>query len=188
MKGSTLIGGAGAHARVDKDFYPTPPECTEALLRAFPELLLPGFVVWEPACGDGAICNVLRGYGARVAASDLVDRGYPGTVLMDFLNAPAEIEGLGAIITNPPFALASEFIDKCRSYGVPFAILHKATYWHAKSRFPLFQASGPRAVAPLLWRPIMAADRGKSPTMDFAWTVWGPEPAPETRYLPLPKP
>lgn len=107
---------------------------------------------------------------------------------MDFLHAPAEIEGLGAIITNPPFALASEFIDKCRSYGVPFAILHKATYWHAKSRFPLFQASGPRAVAPLLWRPIMAADRGKSPTMDFAWTVWGPEPAPETRYLPLPKP
>ena len=55
------------------DFYATPPEAVRALLS------VENFsgTLWEPACGDGAIVNVLREAGHTVYATDLVDRGCP---------------------------------------------------------------------------------------------------------------
>ena len=50
------------------DLYETPTVAVHALLRAEK---LPHFL-WEPACGPGAIVNVLRGAGHTVLASDLV--------------------------------------------------------------------------------------------------------------------
>lgn len=49
---STKIVGAGDKRRKN-DFYPTPPECTQALIDF---LKIPkGATIWECACGDGAI-------------------------------------------------------------------------------------------------------------------------------------
>ena len=58
--------------RPPEDYYKTPPVATEALLRAetFSGL------VWEPACGDGAICKVLEAHGIKTMATDLIDRGW----------------------------------------------------------------------------------------------------------------
>jgi hypothetical protein len=71
---------------------------------------------------------------------------------------------------------------------VPFALLLKDTFWHAKNRHALFLETGPAAVMPMLWRPNMAPDRGKSPTMEFCWTVWDASPAPQCHYTPLERP
>ena len=79
-----------------QDFYPTPPEATEALLSV--EQFTGG--VWEPACGDGAISRVLEARGFTVTSSDLVDRGY-GEPRRDFLLFPA-YRCIDNIITNPP--------------------------------------------------------------------------------------
>ena len=50
------------------DWYPTPPEATLKLLEVEP---FHG-VIWEPAAGDGALCEVLREAGI-VIASDLMN-------------------------------------------------------------------------------------------------------------------
>ena len=90
------------------DLYETPAVATEALLDF---LVAEGDevdgAVWEPCCGKGAISRVLESRGIDVISSDLVDYGY-GAAGRDFLmeaSAPAKV---GAIITNPPYKLASE--------------------------------------------------------------------------------
>ncbi len=101
----------GSHAgprivtRADHDFYPTPPEAVRALLSVerFDGL------VWEPACGDGAIANELARHGHSVHATDLIDRGY-GEGGQDFLSTVTlartlvEHPELKHIVTNPPYS------------------------------------------------------------------------------------
>ena len=55
------------------DLYETPPVAVAALLKR--ETLPP--VVWEPACGPGAIVSVVRAAGHTVIATDLNDWGCP---------------------------------------------------------------------------------------------------------------
>ncbi len=179
---ATIIGGLSSNfARNAADFYPTPRECTEALIEAW----RPSGVILEPACGDGAIARVLHELGYTVHAADLHDRGY-GLPGQDFLAMP--VAPFGAIITNPPFNLAEQFIRKARSFGVPFAMLLKSTYWNAASRERLFRETGPEVVYALTWRPNFAPERGSAPTMDVCWTVWGAEAAKECRFALLAKP
>ena len=93
------------------DLYETPPCATLALLRAekLPKR------IWEPACGRGAIVSVLRAHGHEVVASDLVDYGVPVTAPgyfgVDFLLERRAPEGTQAIVTNPPFRYATEFVE-----------------------------------------------------------------------------
>src|SRR6476619_5835454 len=64
------------------DFYPTPAWATYALVENEP------FIgdIWECACGDGAMSEVLAEAGNHVHSSDLYDRGY-GEIGIDFLTA-----------------------------------------------------------------------------------------------------
>ena len=181
---SVIIGGlSSGYARNAADFYPTPWECTQALLDLvyFPD------PVWEPACGDGAISEVLEASGMAVVSTDLHDRGY-GRGGVDFLKADIAPPRTGCIVTNPPFNLAEAFIRKSRALQVPFAMLLKATYWHAVSRKALFHQTGPQHVLALSWRPNFAPERGTSPTMDVIWTVWGEHPSKTCNYGILKKP
>lgn len=184
LNSSTIIGGASpVHKRSEADFYATPPDCTVALLNDYGRML--GHRVWEPACGDGAISEVLTAAGKDVFSTDLRHTGF-GTGGVDALGTRPE--NIDSIVTNPPFNLAVQFIRHLRSLHLPFALLLKATFWHAASRRALFRETGPLAVCPLLWRPAMDPSRGKSATMDFCWTVWTDAPVPSCDYTPLPRP
>jgi hypothetical protein len=103
------VGNHAAPLKERKDdLYETPPEATHALLRCEP---LPRRIL-EPCCGPGAIVKVLREAGHQVIAQDLVDYGCPDSAhsidfLMEFRLPEAD-----AIVTNPPFKLAAEFIRK----------------------------------------------------------------------------
>ncbi len=179
MKSSVIIGGKSPkNNRNAADFYATPRECTIALIDRF-EHLFRGGRIWEPACGDGAISKVLEERNFRVISTDLHDRGY-GEGNMNFLNADCQCDG---IITNPPFNLAADFIERCAEKEVPFAMLTKATFWHAAKRQRLFRKTKPMAVMAMTWRPAMSPERGKSATMDFIWTVWGKRPSFVTEYI-----
>jgi hypothetical protein len=184
MKSSTMIGGkSNQHGRNAADFYATPPECTIALLDEF-GWLFEGLSVWEPACGDGAITKVLRSKKYEVYSSDKYSRGY-GLSKVDFLKSEMWPQ---SIITNPPFNLAEQFIEKAVTREVPFAMLLKATYWHAAKRNELFNRTRPLAVMAMSWRPAMSPERGKSGTMDFIWTVWRSKPVNLSRYHVFSKP
>lgn len=179
----TLVGGnPTAGKRIDADFYPTPAECTEAFMRYFAEMFA-GKVIWEPACGTGEMALVLAKKAKVVLSSDLHKRGF-GVGGVDFLKTPMP-EGVQAIVTNPPFMLAHEFIKKARTHNVPFALLLKGTYWNVKSRFALFAETGPAAVCPLTWRPVFVPSRGQAPTLDYCWTVWGDRPEPKCIFFPM---
>lgn len=178
MDAVKIVGANGdRHAN---DFYPTPKECTVALLKT--ELIKYGSKVWEPACGEGHIVKVLEKHGRPCHGTDI----QTGT---DFLTAKLPF-GTDWIITNPPFSLADKFIRKCAEFGVPFALLLKSQYWHSARRKPLFDDITPSYIFPLTWRPDFTG-QGNS-LMDMMWCVWLPEAYlngnVETQYYPLEKP
>lgn len=184
MKQETLqlTGANYNNDRRALDFYPTPVECTVALLDV---LHLSGVKrIMEPACGNGAISDVLRSYGFVAYSSDIqTDYG----VVRDFFEIPTT-EKFDAVITNPPFNLSMQFIEKSLQHAPIVAMLLKSQYWHAKTRLDFFQKNLPAYVFPLTWRPdFLGGEKGGKPTMECAWTVWMPGTY-VTQYVPLKKP
>jgi|SRR5690349_4846421 len=171
-----LNGAASDKERRSGDFYPTPPEVTIALLDF---LKLPPMTVWEPACGDNAIVDVLLKRGHRVIATD-ISKGH------DYFYTQHACD---AIITNPPFNLAEEFIKKALKESDIVCMLLKSQYWHAVKRYKLFNSQPPTFVLPLTWRPnFFFRDRiNGTPVMEFAWSVWVKGDL-ITKYIPLLKP
>lgn len=118
------------------DSYPTPPEAVLALMgvEALP------YHLWECACGAGNIVNVLRDQERIVRASDVVDRGCPDSQIIDFLDGrfigivAREMLGIGAIITNPPFSKATEFIDRSLTYCQDVFMLLRLNYMEGGQR------------------------------------------------------
>lgn len=166
MKALNLANSSTENKRRELDYYPTPPDVTHALMRF---LNLSPCKIWEPACGDGTMAEVLKHYGHDVAASDIRQTGY-GVGGVNFLD---RVFSCDAVITNPPFALSEQFIRQALMCAGTVAMLLKSQYWHAKKRTTLFSEFPPAYVLPLTWRPdFMAGERGGAPTMDVHWTVW----------------
>lgn len=177
MNPLNLVGAHGV--RQEKDFYPTPPECTIALLDFLESkmILRKTDAIWECACGDNAMVRVMSNRGYSVIGTD-VSFGYD--YLSPNLDVPSEW-----IITNPPFALAQQFIERSIALNKPFAMLLKSQYWHSAKRRKLFEEHPPLYVLPLTWRPDFSG-KGKS-LMDVIWCVWLGD-AKCTFYQPLEKP
>lgn len=103
-------------SRENNDFYPTPGWCVDLLLSA----IRPSFAdkVLEPAAGDGAIIKRLISYGIapeKIAAieidqarAEMVRAIVPDVRCEDFFLEP-DLNAYDLIITNPPFALATNF-------------------------------------------------------------------------------
>lgn len=138
--------GAQIHpSRAAYEFYPTPPEATRALLAA------ESFDgdIWEPACGNGWISEVLIGAGHSVVSTDLVDYGY-GQAGRDFL---AERKALAKhIITNPPYgrglgdAFAKHALGLARQTGGKVAMLLPVHSLCHPIRHPFFISHPPAVV------------------------------------------
>lgn len=193
MESVNLANNSTQVKRRDLDFYPTPENVTHALMQFLhkQDIIRPHAMIWEPACGDGAMSRVIESYGYTVASSDIrEDCGY-GRGGVDYLETPCDREYNG-IITNPPFAQAADFIRKATSEAPLVAMLLKSQYWHAEKRTKLFLNFPPAWVLPLNWRPDFKAaenaENGKkgSPLMEVLWTVWI-EGQTDTRYRILSK-
>ena len=93
--------------RAPNEFYPTPASAVRALLSVEQ---FDGSV-WEPACGDGAISQVLVKAGHEVVSTDLIEHGY-GISETDFLKQTKP--RAKHIITNPPYGrgLADRFAGR----------------------------------------------------------------------------
>lgn len=84
------------------DFFPTPAWATHALIdnEAFKG------DIWESACGNGAMSDVLEQTSCPVVSSDLYDRGY-GEGGHDFTESGRRAPN---IVTNPPYNAAEGFV------------------------------------------------------------------------------
>ena len=114
------------YERKERDLYETPEWVTLALA---PHLPTNDCVVWEPAAGGGKMVAALQKIGFDVSASD-IETG------CDFLKASAP-RPIRAIITNPPYELATEFVQRALG-GVPnngfVGMLLRTDFDHAKTR------------------------------------------------------
>lgn len=187
MKAQTLTNSNNEKRR-ELDFYPTPPEVTHALMNQS-HYKFDMLTIWEPACGSGHMSKVLEQHGHYVYSSD-IDKNYDGADDIDFLSVDCKM--FDAIITNPPFILAEEFIRHSLSQAPIVAMLLKSQYWHAKKRMSLFNEFPPAYVLPLSWRPDFLFDQRKpgdkvNPPMEVAWSLWIKGDT-NTKYRILPKP
>lgn len=124
----TRLAGSGNPNREKDDFYATPDWAIDALLDR--EMFFGE--IWEPACGDGAICKRLmkRGYN-NIYATDLVDRGW-GNDHFDFMNSKRETEN---IITNPSFKIGTKFtLHALNLASDKVAIFNKLSFLEGKER------------------------------------------------------
>lgn len=183
MNGAILTNRS-SDKRSKSDYYPTPCECTQALIdfMRFDK----STVVCEPACGNGHISMVFENNGYKVISTDINHYGFESET-EDFLASNGK--QCDWIITNPPFSLSEQFVKKCLELKKPFALLLKSQYWHSKKRLSLFLEHKPMFVLPMTWRPDFEfGKKGGAPTMDCIWTVWDICPAKYTTYIPLKKP
>ena len=150
MPGSTKVFktlGSSNHTpdeRAQFDFYATDPQAVEMLLAL--ETFAP--VIWEPACGEGHISNVLAAHGYEVISTDLIYRGFGEPEPMDFLTETfPEFEG--DIITNPPYSAGLEFVERALETvrpGGKVAMFLKVQFLEGKRRGELFSKTPPRTV------------------------------------------
>ena len=171
--------GASNHTdkeRENDDYYATEPKATELLLGL--EKFSPK--IWEPACGEGHMSEVLIKAGYKVISSDLIDRGY-GKGGVDFLSDDIKKWG-GDIITNPPYKYAKQFIEKSLSIipeGNKVAMFLKIQFMESKGRKKLFTETPPKVIYVSSSR-LLCAKNGKFQEMidgggsavSYAWYIW----------------
>lgn len=176
--------GASNHSseeRQQHDYYATEPRAVELLLEQ--EEFSP--YVWECACGEGHISEVLKAHGYDVKSSDLYDRGYEGTEITDFLTVKKEDRKADVsrdIITNPPYKYAKEFVEKALDISMDstkVAMFLKLTFLESKSRKKLFEKYPPKVVYVSSSRLQCAKNgdfekdgKGVGTAVAYAWYVW----------------
>lgn len=166
-----LVGHDVKGGRPLGDLYTTPAGATLALLEK--EDFQPR-EAWEVAVGLGHISQVLQGCGYHVTSTDVVDRGYPNTQILNFLDAQELLAP--NIISNPPFELCTEFILKAHHLGASkVAFFLKVTALEGAERSTALEYTGLTRV--LVFRNRVQTLRSNTPErgtgmMAFAWFVW----------------
>lgn len=159
-----------------EDLYETPPEAVRALMK-FERLPTR---IWEPACGPGSIVRTLREGGKHVAATDLVHYDSPDQDAsnFDFLMPHTSILNVDAIITNPPYKLAQQFVEKARELVPYTAMLLRLAFLESERRRPILDAGDLARVLvfrkrlPMMHRDGWSGKKTKSSAMAFAWFIW----------------
>lgn len=174
-----VIKSMAKHLRKPSDAYPTPPEGTQSIVNLFPLMgIKPGAVIGEPCCGRGDLALVLEANGYKVKASDIRDTGY-GDPFVDFLTIDPRTDDepydVDAIVTNPPFTLADDFINHAVNVlECPIVILLlKTNFFNSRRGLRIYNRAPHSGIYPLTFRlAFLEEERGSSPLMDCSWFVW----------------
>jgi hypothetical protein len=92
--------------------------------------------IWECAEGKGNLTQGLKEQGFSVYGSDLKDNS-----ACDFLTWQP-FQKFDCIVTNPPFSLKQEFLQRCYELKKPFALLLPLTTFETAKRQELFKKYG----------------------------------------------
>jgi hypothetical protein len=178
------------------DYFPTPPWAARAggeLIKRFDPMARS---CWEPACGEGHMAHGLSDYFEKVTRSDVHDYGV-GAAVHDFVGGLAHmrevVRSVGPlhdwIVTNPPFNLAGEFVERGLQYaehGV--AVLVRLAFLEGQKRHLLLHGPRPvRVVSPFAERVPMVKDRWDpeaSSATAYAWFLWAAPGAAWAAELP----
>lgn len=195
LSGGKLAGGNPENERVENDFYATNPKAVEMLLK---EYNFKGRAWLEPCVGQGHISKTVLNYynnNIWIDGVDLIDRGFPNTIATDFLTYEPKGK-YDVVISNPPFSLAQEFIEKgfelLKDNG-QMAMFLKIQFLEGGKRKEFFEKYPPKYI--YVFRNRMATwnngneldPNGKrwATTMCHAWYIWekGSTTEPIIRWL-----
>ena len=168
--------GASNHSKGERqaeDYYATESKAVDLLMGV--EKFSNN--IWECAVGGGHLAQKLEEYGYTVFSSDIIDREYKDTQIIDFLTCTKTFNG--DIVTNPPYKYALEFIQKALELipvGNKVAFFLKLTFLEGKKRRKFFEKNPPKVVYVSSARLNCAKngdfDAYKSSAMAYAWFVW----------------
>jgi hypothetical protein len=173
--------GADRGKLIDRgdDLYETPACATRALIRTG---ALNAFeFLFEPCAGRGAIARVLRAGGWGVLAHDLIrysgadERIHSG---LDFFKAERTY-WVQAIVTNPPFRQADDFIRKGLSLGLPVIVLLRLMSLEGANRSDILQHLHHVFIGierlPKFQREGWTGKRLTTETAPFGWFIFRPQ-------------
>ena len=181
LSGTSLAGMSTIRERVEDDYYATPNSATEMLLDNVK--FIGNFL--EPCVGGGHIAEVIKTYYPNecIYGSDIVDRGHPNTLIADFLTYDFLEQSFDNIITNPPYSLAQEFLEKGMEVindNGKIAMFLKIQFLEGNKRREMFVKYPPKYIYVFSkrqnpWRNGSKVDEKGKPwasTMCFAWFIW----------------
>lgn len=176
--------GGGKSMRQEDDFYATDPEALERLIGMCHGWLYDMFSIarvrgiWECACGSGNLAECLKKYFKYVHATDLKDRGY-GIPYIDFLHI--SVSGYPIILTNPPYSLATEFIEHALEIlpeGGLYIALMNITYLAGQKRYQRVYSKGSLREIYVFSKRVECYKNGERPKdkcgsiTNYAWYVF----------------
>ncbi|MBS7703274.1 hypothetical protein [Chelatococcus asaccharovorans] len=172
-----MVARGATYERAERDFYVTPAWVTEVV--ASQHAFRP--VIWEPACGNGAIMEALGKRGHTVYGSDIEPVGIPQAKRLNFLTEACPWPIDADIVTNPPYGrqgrIAEAFIHRAleytRGHMGSVAMLLAVDFDSAKTRARFFREHPAFCRKIVLTRRIVWIERdGASPSQNHAWFVW----------------
>lgn len=128
--------------------------------------------------GGGHLSYVLQEYGYDVKSSDIVDRGFKCTEIIDFLSIDQK-DNSRDIITNPPYKFAKEFVKQALDIsidGTKVAMFLKLQFLEGQARRKLFEEYPPKVIY-VFSKRVLCAMNGKFETISssavaYAWFIW----------------
>lgn len=171
-----VCNGASNHSKTENrailDYYATEPKATKLLLE------VENFKnIWECACGEMHISDILEEHGYTVKKTDIVERSRKVDGIIDFLGYDGRWNG--DIITNPPYKQARQFIQKALDItfkGCKIAMFLKLTFLESKERKQFFLENPPKKIYVSSSRLYCAknGDFSKqfSSAVAYAWFIW----------------
>lgn len=164
------------YKRKERDLYETPAWVTQALVDEIAPILPVCEYIWEPASGGGKIAAVLQERGYRVLETDIAGRDGTSPLMGDFLCSFDAPQDVAAIVTNPPYAMAQQFVEKAlqlmqERHGT-VAMLLRVDWDSAASRSHLFADCPQWYRKIVLTKRVVWFDGGSSPSFNHAWFCW----------------
>jgi hypothetical protein len=142
--------------RNENDFYPTPEYSIFPLLDEIDFSLVNSFV--EPCRGAGAIYDLVDCENKQYAE---ISEG------KDYFEMSFESD---LIITNPPFSVAIEFLEKSLKESKTVVYLLRLNFLGSQKRKKFWDINKPTHLFVLSKRPSFTG--GKTDSTEYAWFVW----------------
>ena len=127
-KKSISVADKDASKVKERDTFETPKYATDLIVSYIPEYVK---TIWECASGGNRMVERLEYHGYGVWATDIdfnsdLHDDNTNFVTDDFSDVP--LDEIDAIITNPPFSVKSQFVERAFQCNKPFALLLTSDY------------------------------------------------------------